>query len=115
MKDRFKVVDDPVPEGTNVVERWGFFLDDLPEWIGGGFSTGEFLLRSDGVLLRRGVLGGDARDETTWRAGPWTEFHRFPAGAHEGQARVWLEQLDYQLGSPSPLPIDASHKDQSPT
>jgi len=37
------------PVGVESVHRWSFLLDNLPEWIGGGFSTGEFLLRSDGA------------------------------------------------------------------
>lgn len=99
---------DPVPEGVRVINRWGFLLDDLPDWIGGGFSAGEFLLRSDGVLLRRGVIDEYSGGKTTWRAGPWSEFQRFPPGTAQGQARAWLIEGDYDLGDPSPVDIDGS-------
>ena len=100
------VVSDPLPVGVELVYRWGFLLDDLPEWIGGGFSAGEFLLRSDGVLLRRGVSDSYSRNETTWHAGPWSIFHRFAPGTSQGQARAWLINLDCQLGGPTPVAID---------
>jgi hypothetical protein len=100
------VVGDPVPQGVELVYRWGFLLDNLPEWIGGGFSAGEFLLRSDGVLLRRGVSDSYSRNETTWHAGPWSVFHRFAPGTGQGEARSWLVNLDYELGGPTPVEID---------
>jgi hypothetical protein len=94
-----------LPVGVELVHRWRFLLDNLPEWIGGGFSAGEFLLRSDGVLLRRSVRSEYSRGHTTWRAGPWSEFHRFPAGTGQGQARGWLIDRGYDLGDPSPVPV----------
>jgi len=96
------------PVGVEPVHRWRFLLDNLPEWIGGGFSAGEFLLRSDGALLRRSVISSHSRGETTWRAGPWSEFHRFPAGCEQGQARAWLTDRGYDLGDPSPVAVDKS-------
>jgi hypothetical protein len=102
------LVDDPLPEGVERIYRWGFLLDNLPDWIGGGFSAGEFLLRSDGVLLRRSVSDSFSRNQTTWHAGPWSVFHRFAPGTGQGQARSWLLDLDYELGSPTPVAIDRS-------
>jgi hypothetical protein len=102
------VVDDPLPEGVERIYRWGFLLDNLPDWIGGGFSSGEFLLRSDGVLLRRSVNDSYSRNQTTWHAGPWSVFHRFAPGTGQGQARSWLLDLDYELGGPTPVAIDQS-------
>lgn len=92
--------------GVHVIYRWGFFLDDLPDWIGGGFSSGEFLLRSDGILLRRSVSDSYSRNQTTWHAGPWSVFHRFAPRTGQGQARSWLPSLEYELGSPTPVAID---------
>jgi len=106
MSDLNNVVVDPLPDGVELVYRWGFLLDDLPEWIGGGFSAGEFLLRSDGVLLRRGVSDSYSRNATTWHAGPWSVFHRFAPGTGQGQARSWLMDLDYELGRPTPVATD---------
>jgi len=100
---------DPIgvlPAGVELVHRWRYLLDNLPEWIGGGFSAGEFLLRSDGVLLRRSVTSEYFRGQTTWRARPWSEFHRFPAGTGQSQARAWLIDRGYDLGDPSPVPIN---------
>jgi hypothetical protein len=94
-----------LPSGVELVHRWMFLLDNLPEWIGGGFSVGEFLLRSDGVLLRRSVSSSFWHGQTTWRAGPWSEFHRFPAGTGQGQARHWLVARGYELGDPSPVAV----------
>lgn len=95
-----------LPDGTELVYRWGYLLDDLPEEIGGGFVTGEFLLRSDGVLLKRGVIDLLSRDGMTWSAGPWSIFHRFPPGTGQGQAREWLRAKRYRLARPSPVGID---------
>lgn len=98
-------VGDPLPDGVESVERWGFVLDNLPEAIGGGFSAGEFLLRSDGLLLRRSVSSSYSGNETTWHADPWTVFHRFVPGTKGGRARSWLIDLQYELGDPTPVPI----------
>jgi len=95
-----------LPAGVELVQRWRFLLDNLPEWIGGGFSTGEFLLRSDGVLLRRSVASEHARGQTTWRAGLWSEFHRFSAGTGQDQAETWLIDRGYDLGDPSPVAVN---------
>lgn len=97
-----------LPIGVELVHRWRFLLDNLPDWIGGGFSAGEFLLRSDGVLLRRSVGSSFSRGQTTWRAGPWSDFHRFPAGTTHGQAQAWLVGHGYDLGDPSPVAVDKS-------
>ena len=97
-----------LPVGVELVHRWRFLLDNLPEWIGGGFSAGEFLLRTDGVLLRRSVGSSFSQDQTTWRAGPWSDFHRFPAGTTYGQAQAWLVARGYDLGDPSPVAVHKS-------
>lgn len=95
-----------LPAGVELVHRWGYLLDNLPEEIGGGLSAGEFLLRSDGVLLRRSVTSEFFQGQTTWRARPWSEFHRFPAGTGRSQARAWLIGHGYDLGNPSPVAIN---------
>jgi len=58
--------------------------------------------------MRRGVIDEYSRGLTTWRAGPWSEFHRFPPGTGHGQAQAWLLERDYDLGDPSPVGIDQS-------
>lgn len=96
-----------LPVGVDLVYRWQFLLDNLPEWIGGGFSVGEFLLRSDGVLLRRSVTSSFSHGQTTWRAGQWSEFHRFTPVTGRPEAEAWLVALGYELGDPSPVPVDS--------
>jgi hypothetical protein len=43
---------DPDDPGEGVIARWSWSYD-YPEEDGGGFVSGEFALRNDGVLLRR--------------------------------------------------------------
>ena len=95
-----------LPAGTRLVYQWGYLLDDLPEEIGGGFVSGEFILRSDGALLERGVTDSYSKGATTWEAGPWTVYQQFPPGTSEGQVRAWLRAKHYQLGGPTPVPVD---------
>jgi hypothetical protein len=95
-----------LPVGVELVQRWRYVLDNLPESIGGGLSAGEFLLRSDGALLRRSVTSETSGGQTTWRARPWSEFYRFPAGTGQSQAQTWLIGHGYDLGTPSPVEVD---------
>jgi len=44
---------DPLSGSTLAYWSYGF---DIPDDLGGGFVTGELLLRADGVLLRRQTL-----------------------------------------------------------
>jgi len=41
--------------GSTVACHWSYGFD-MPDDLGGGFVTGELLLRADGVLLRRQTL-----------------------------------------------------------
>lgn len=90
---------------TATVYLSGYVLDDLPEEIGGGFASGEFLLRSDGALFERGVTDSYSKGATTWEAGPWRIHRQFPPGTREGQVRQWFRARHYQLGGPTPVPI----------
>ena len=60
---------DPL-QGAAVAGRWSFAYD-MPEDLGGGFVSGELLLRTDGVLLRR--YGGSSyrAGQLTWQFKPW--------------------------------------------
>lgn len=55
-------IQDPL-EGDHfsVLRHWGFVWDYNDDEIG-GFASGEFLLRSDGVLLKRGYSIGAGDD-----------------------------------------------------
>jgi hypothetical protein len=100
------VVGDPLPQGVDLVYRWGFLLDNLPEWIGGGFSAGEFLLRSDAVLLRRGVIDSYSCNETTLACRSVVGVPSPCTATGQGQARSCLVNLDYELGGATPVAID---------
>ena len=56
-------VSDPLA-GAGLVARWGLVYDE-PEERGGGYVAGEFLLRSDGVLLRLVVRLQGIQDPTS--------------------------------------------------
>ena len=45
---------DPL-SGSTLAAYWSYGYD-MPDDLGGGFVTGELLLRADGVLLRRQTL-----------------------------------------------------------
>ena len=106
VSDINSVVGDPLPKGVELVYRWGFLADNLPESIGGGFSSGEFLLRSDGLLLRRSVRDSYSHRATTWHAGPWSVFQRFAPGTDQVQVWWWLRGRHYELRGPTPVAVD---------
>ena len=106
MTEPLRSMSEIVPEGTRVVYHWGYLLDDLPEEVGGGFVTGEFLLRSDGALLQRAVWDSYSKGATTWEAGEWTVYKQFPPGTGQGQVQPMLRGKGYQLGRPTPVPVD---------
>jgi hypothetical protein len=59
--------------GSTLAGYW-LYGYDMPDDLGGGFVTGELLLRADGVLLRRQTLffpTGDGRLSEGF--GPWEE------------------------------------------
>ncbi len=70
----------PLPEGVTQIGRWSFILDDLPDWIGGGYFTGEFFLRSDGVLLTRGVTHSGPDDRIGLERGSMGLLPSIPHG-----------------------------------
>lgn len=63
---------DPL-SGSTLVAYWSYGYD-MPDHLGGGFVTGELLLRADGVLLRPQTLffpTGDSKLSEGF--GPWEE------------------------------------------
>ena len=110
MSDEFRVELDPLPKGTALVFRCGYFLEGMS-----GYGTEDFLLRTDGTLLQRSVHDSyrpdrDGRGETTWHASPWLVFHRFEPGTKQSQALVWLRALKYELGTASIVPNRSQHR-----
>lgn len=95
--------DDPL-EGAELVAHWGFVYD-IDDDAGGGFVSGEVLLRSDGVLLRRYGTSHSRDGQTTWRYGPW-EPDRLWAGPTDAEGALrWLKARGYGLCRPN-VPID---------
>jgi hypothetical protein len=90
---------------AGLVARWGFVYDE-PEERGGGYVSGEFLLRSDGVLLRRYGTSYTNKDGSTWRFSPWKVVSWWRGTADPEQAIRTLKRQGYGLHQPSPVPID---------
>jgi hypothetical protein len=102
-------MDDPKPaadplEGAEMLAHWGFVFD-LDDSEGGGFVSGEVLLRSDGVLLRRYGTSYYRDGQTTWKYGPWASMPRWSGGAEPDEAMRWLKAGGYGLCRPT-LPVD---------
>jgi hypothetical protein len=96
-------VENPLGGGGSILvhRRWVFeFGDDV-----GGFATGEFLLRSDGVLFIR--YGGDtwSSGSTTYRYSLWNEDPRWSGTSIEGFVE-WATRYPYGLHPPSPVRVD---------
>ncbi len=85
------------------VARWSFVYD-YPEDDGGGFVSGEFLLRGDGVVLRRMGWSSTRAGTTTWSYGPWSPVPDWPAGTDPDRAARLLRDRGYHLGPPGPVP-----------
>ncbi len=93
--------------GVSVLERWTFLVDNLPEDIGGGYFTGEFLLCSNGIVLTRTVSNSSTRDETRWRAGDWKVMPTHPRYSSPASAAAGFKSRGYELFPSSPVAIDA--------
>jgi hypothetical protein len=76
---------DPL-SGSAIAGRWSFGYD-MPHELGGGFVSGELLLRSDGILLCR--YGGSSyrAGQITWKYGPWKEATWWTAEANPPASR----------------------------
>jgi hypothetical protein len=88
--------------GSALAGYWSYGFD-MPDDLGGGFVTGELLLRADGVLLRRQTLffpTGDGNlsagfgpwEEVTWWEGetdPEQAAAGLPCSRPGGMSRLW--------------------------
>jgi hypothetical protein len=93
-----------VLEGAEQVAHWGWVYD-YDDDGGGGFASGEFLLRSDGVLLRRSVFSRYRDGETTWRAHPWQPVSWWEGQTDAAEAMNLLKAHGYGLCRPD-VPFD---------
>ncbi|HEU4866125.1 MAG TPA: hypothetical protein VFV09_00215 [Actinomycetota bacterium] len=96
--------DDPLEGGRfSVLRHWGFVWDYNDDEIG-GFASGEFLLRSDGVLLKRMGYSIGAGDNLRWKFMGW-EVRDAGAGTEVAKVSAKLKGEGYGLFKPSPVPI----------
>jgi len=87
---------DPLP-GSALVAYWSYGYD-MPDDLGGGFVTGELLLRADGVLLRRQTRFFPAEDGSLSEGfGPWKEVTWWTGEAEPGKAARVLYNRGYDL------------------
>jgi len=91
--------------GGEPVARWSFCYD-YPEADGGGFVTGEFLLRADGVMLRRMSQSLTRADTTTWQYGDWATVPGWPGETDPDRAARLLREWGYDLAPPGPARPD---------
>jgi hypothetical protein len=98
---------DPIEPGTRVIFHRGYHLE-LEEDYGGGFSQGEFLLRSDGVLFNRSVT----RSVGPWPDGPKSPWRRDETWEGVPDARAlseWLSRRGHEIdGSVFPIVADGA-------
>jgi hypothetical protein len=87
--------DDPL--GGPVAGYWSFGFD-MPDELGGGFVTGQLLLRGDGVLLRRYSRFVSAPDgKPTPGHGPWEEVSWWTPERDPQRAARVLHYRGYDL------------------
>ena len=94
----------PDEASPRAVGHWGWVYD-YDDDAGGGFASGEFLLRSDGVLLRRYVFSSSGGGQTTFRAHPWQPVSWWEGLADPTAAIQSLKAHGYSLCRPN-VPID---------
>lgn len=102
-------IEDPLESGRHrALRHWGFVWDYNDDDGPGGFVSGQFLLRSDGALLRRyGTSISSFRTGTRWEYRPW-EVVDAEAGTDVGKVATKLRNQGYDLLKPDPVPIGES-------
>lgn len=96
---------DPL-QGATVAGYWDWVYDYDSDH-GGGFVTGQFLLRSDGILLRRGGGSSYSGGATSYSFRPWVRAAEWEAGVDPAEVIASLKGM-YSLAKPSPVPFDQS-------
>ena len=94
--------DDPL-DGHQIVARWSFQMD-----MDFAISSGEFLLRSDGTLLRRSASSVFQDDLMTWEFGQWEPLWGWVPASDAESAFVALRARGYELGVGYQGPIESS-------
>ncbi|MPZ64135.1 MAG: hypothetical protein GEU83_00940 [Pseudonocardiaceae bacterium] len=96
---------DPL-DGAELVAHWAFVYD-CDEDRGGGFVSGQFLLRSDGVLLWRMGVSSYHDGMSTWSFRHWKPFPGWEGETDPDRALRAIKSMGYGLHEPGPTPIDA--------
>jgi hypothetical protein len=88
---------------NRVVAHWGFVYDTDRSWV-----TGELLLRSDGILLRR--YGGSRYQDgaTTYTFGTWERVPWWNGVVDREVALSQLKTRGYSVTLPGPTAIEVS-------
>jgi hypothetical protein len=100
--------------GSTVACYWSYGFD-MPDDLGGGFVTGELLLRADGVLLRRQTLffrTGDGKLSAGF--GPWEQVTWWEGEADRERAAIVLHYRGYDLHQLDPAGLDSSGGGNAP-
>ena len=87
------------------VAHWGWVYD-YDDDAGGGFASGEFLLRGDGVLLRRYVISRYREGQTTYQCRPWEPVVWWEGETDPAAALQLLKGHGYGLCRAN-VPVDA--------
>jgi hypothetical protein len=105
------------PLGGSAVAAYWIYGFDMPDEAGGGFVTGELLLRSDGVLLRRPTQytttpeGGLKPGFGPWEEVPW--WNSDVTDPHN--AAGILHYRGYDLHRRDPADPDQPRRDENPS
>src|SRR5256885_694322 len=101
-EDRDRSMNEFPEDPQEVLVRWTFLYDNIPEDLGGGFVTGEFALLVDGRLFRRAAHDEHGLDGSTWKAGPWELDSRWNASTDVGALFDALREFGYELFPATP-------------
>ncbi len=99
--------DDPL-EGHGILRHWSFAYD-YDDDFGGGFASGQLLLREDGALLIRYGGSSTSGGVTTWRyRTAWSPMRAWTPVTDPDAALTALLNRGYSVAEPDPTPWDAT-------
>ena len=97
--------------GSTLAGCWLYGFD-MPDDLGGGFVTGELLLRADGVLLRRQTLFFSTGDGSLSEGfGPWEEVAWWEGETDPQRAAIVLHYRGYDLHQRDPADLGTPQRD----
>jgi hypothetical protein len=100
--------------GSALAGYWLYGFD-MPDDLGGGFVTGEPLLRADGVLLRRQTLFFPTGDGNLAEGfGPWEEVTWWEGETDPERATIVLHYRGYDLQQRDPADLGTRGSGNAP-